>query len=271
MLLNEEIERIKSIMGIVAESEDLSKDKSVKKLLSTINELEKKDKVLLLSCSNRYQFDKNNIDVPKSKLLALYIKEKLGDKATFIDVTELKILPCEGNVSRSEGNSCGLLKAMLKDKDKNPSGYHRCWVNINEPSDELWKISKELFESDTVLFFSSVRWGQTNMYYQNLIERLTWIQNRHTTLGESNIIKDVESGYICTGQNWNGKNVVKTQKEVHHYYGFKPNNKLYWNWQYTENPNDETQRSYKASHKKFLTDMDIPKTFVEEKEKTKKK
>jgi hypothetical protein len=31
MLLNEEIERIKSIMGIVAESEDLSKDKSVKR------------------------------------------------------------------------------------------------------------------------------------------------------------------------------------------------------------------------------------------------
>ena len=56
-----------------------------------------------------------------------------------------KIFPCEGNVSRADGNSCGLLKAALKDKKKNPSGHHRCWVNINEPSDELWKISKELF------------------------------------------------------------------------------------------------------------------------------
>jgi multimeric flavodoxin WrbA len=103
-------------------------------------------------------------------------------------------------------------------------------VNINEPSDELWKISKVLFESDVVIFFSSVRWGQANMYYQNLMERLTWIQNRHTTLGESNLIKDIESGYICTGQNWNGNNVVDTQKESHEYYGFKINDSLYWNW-----------------------------------------
>jgi multimeric flavodoxin WrbA len=181
----------------------------------------------------------------------------LGDKATYIDITELKILPCEGNVSRADGNSCGLLKATLKDKKKNPTGHHRCWVNINEPSDELWKVSRELFESDAVLFFSSVRWGQANMYYQNLMERLTWIQNRHTTLGESNLIKDIESGFICVGQNWNGENVTETQKESHEYYGFKPNNKLYWNWQYTKNMHDETQKSYKASHNKFLKDMKI--------------
>ncbi len=118
-------------------------------------------------------------------------------------------------------------------------------------------INRELFESDVVLFFSSVRWGQANMYYQNLMERLTWIQNRHTTLGESNLIKDIESGFICVGQNWNGENVTETQKESHEYYGFKPNNKLYWNWQYTKNMHDETQKSYKASHDKFLKDMKI--------------
>jgi multimeric flavodoxin WrbA len=268
MTIKEEIDRIRYMMNVLTESDDNTPNTiEFKKLKVTIDELKKKDKVLLLSCSNRYQFDPKKPDVPKSKLLSLFIKEELGDKATFIDVTELKILPCEGNVSRSEGNSCGLLKAMLKDKDKNPSGFHRCWVNINEPSDELWKISRELFESDVVLFFSSVRWGQANMYYQNLIERLTWIQNRHTTLGESNIIKDIETGYICTGQNWNGINVVDTQKEVHNYYGFKPNNKLYWNWQYTENPNDETQKSYKASGKKFLNDMGISESFLEEEKK----
>jgi multimeric flavodoxin WrbA len=269
--LNEEISRIKSIMGVITESEKFGMSDTFKKLKKTIEVLKEKDKVLILSCSNRYQFDPKNIDIPKSKLLGMYIQEELGDKATFIDVTELKILPCEGNVSRSEGNSCGLLKAMLKDKDKNPSGYHRCWVNINEPSDELWKISKELFESDAVVFFSSVRWGQTNMYYQNLIERLTWIQNRHTTLGESNIIKDIESGYICVGQNWNGANVIETQKGVHDYYGFKVNEDLYWNWQYTQNSDDETQKSYKASHNKFLKDTKIPEEFVEENEKSKKK
>jgi multimeric flavodoxin WrbA len=272
MNLQEELNRIKDMMCIVSESKDDSPNTvSFRNLKKTIDELKKKKKVLLLSCSNRYQFDTNNIDIPKSRLIALYIKEELGDIAEYIDVTEMKILPCEGNVSRKDGNSCGILKAILKDKKKNPSGDHRCWVNINEPSDELWKISKELFESDAVIFFSSIRWGQANMYYQNLIERLNWLENRHTTLGESNIIKDIETGFICVGQNWNGENVSKTQKEVHRFYGFKPNDDLYWNWQYTKDENDETQKSYKESHKKFLKDTGIKESFVEDQSKDIKK
>jgi multimeric flavodoxin WrbA len=252
-ILQEELGRLRQLML----SEEMVQSDGYKKLKQTIDILKKKDKVLLLSCSNRYQFDSKNIDTPKSRLLALHIQEELGDKAIFIDITELKILPCEGNVSRADGNSCGLLKSALKDKKKNPTGHHRCWVNINEPSDELWKVSRELFESDAVVFFSSIRWGQTNMYYQNLIERLNWIENRHTTLGESNIVKNIETGFICVGQNWNGEKVTETQKEVHTFYGFKPNDKLYWNWQYTKNQNDETQKSYKASHGKFIKDMKI--------------
>ena len=191
-------------------------------------------------------------------MIAMYLKEELGDNAVLIDVTDLKILPCEGNVSRKDGNSCGVKDAVLKDKDKNPTGQHRCWVNINEKSDELWKISKELFESDAVIFFSSIRWGQTNMYYQNLIERLNWLENRHTTLGESNIIKNIETGFICVGQNWNGEVVNETQKKVHEYYGFKPNDSLYWNWQYTKDVNDETKKSYKDAYGKFIKDTKLP-------------
>jgi hypothetical protein len=92
----------------------------------------------------------------------------------------------------------------------------------------------------------------------NLIERLTWIENRHATLGESNIVKDIETGFICVGQNWNGENVTEIQKKVHEFYGFKPNDDLYWNSQYTKNVNDETQKSYKASHNKFIKDTKIP-------------
>jgi hypothetical protein len=95
------------------------------------------------------------------------------------------------------------------------------------------------------------------MYYQNLIERLTWIENRHNTLGESNLIKNIESGFICVGQNWNGEVVSETQKKVHEFYGFKPNNDLYWNWQYTKNTKDETQKSYKNSYAKFIKDTKI--------------
>jgi len=238
--------------------EELVQSDAWKAIQKTIDVLKKKKKVLLLSCSNRYNWDDNAIDVPKSKMIAMYLHSQLTNNSVLIDVPELNIFPCEGNVSRKDGNSCGVLKAALKDKDKNPSGHHRCWASYNNPKDELWKISKELFESDAVIFFSSIRWGQTNMYYQNLIERLTWIENRHTTLGESNLIKDVQSGFICVGQNWNGEVVSETQKDVHKFYGFKPNNDLYWNWQYTKNVNDETQKSYKASHKKFIQDTKIP-------------
>jgi multimeric flavodoxin WrbA len=253
MNLQENIQRIKQLII----SEEMVQSDAWKTLKKTLDVLKNKEKVLLLSCSNRYNWDEDNVDVPKSKLLATYIHEELGDKSTLIDVTDLKIFPCEGNVSRKDGNSCGVLKAKLKDKEKNPSGEHRCWVNINEKSDELWKISKELLESDTVVFFSSIRWGQTNMYYQKLIERLTWLQNRHSTLGESNIIKDIESGFICVGQNWNGENVNNTQMKVHEFYGFKINKDLYWNWQYTKDVNDESLKSYKDSHKKFIKDTKI--------------
>ena len=238
-------------------SEEMVQSDAWKTLKKTLDVLKNKKKVLLLSCSNRYNWDENNVDIPKSKLLATYIHEELGDKSVLIDVTDLKILPCEGNVSRKDGNSCGVLKAKLKDKEKNPSGEHRCWVNVNEKSDELWKISRELLESDAVVFFSSIRWGQTNMYYQNLIERLTWLQNRHSTLGESNVLKNIESGFICVGQQWNGENVNNTQMKVHEFYGFKINKDLYWNWQYTKDHNDESLKSYKDSHEKFIKDTKI--------------
>lgn len=254
MNIQENIDRIKQLII----SEEMVQSDAWKTLKNTLDILKDKKKVLLLSCSNRYNWDENDIDIPKSKMIAMYLNEELGKKSTLIDVSELNIVPCEGNVSRKEGNGCGLLKSKLKDKDKNPSGYHRCWASLNSPDDELWKISKELFESDAVIFFSSIRWGQTNMFYQNLIERLTWIENRHATLGESNIVKDIETGFICVGQNWNGENVTEIQKKVHEFYGFKINDNLYWNWQYTKDVNDETQKSYKDSHKKFIKDTKIP-------------
>lgn len=234
---------------------------TLRALEKTIAELESFDKVLLLACSNRYNWDLNKMDIPKSTILAMVINEYLGDKSVLIDVPELKIYPCEANVSRAEGNSCGIKKALLKDKTKNPSGEHRCWASFNNNDDELWKISKELLTSNCVVFFASVRWGQASMFYQKLIERLTWLENRHTSLGESNILEDIQSGFICTGQNWNGLDVVDTQKKVHYFYGFKPNDKLYWNWQYTHKLSDESQASYKDAFPKFVDKFDIKNLF----------
>jgi len=234
---------------------------NLSRLEKTITELDKLDKVLLLACSNRYNWNKDDVDIPKSTILAMIIQEALGDKAVLIDVPELTIHPCEGNVSRKDGNSCGIKKALLKDDKKNPSGFHRCWASLNNSDDELWRISKELFESNAVIFFTSVRWGQASMFYQKLIERLTWLENRHATLGESNVIKDIESGFICTGQNWHGLDVVETQRKVHSFYGFKPNDKFYWNWQYTNKSTDETQTSYKDSFGAFAKKFGLDKLY----------
>jgi len=218
------------------------------KVSRVIEHLKKKKKVLFLTTSNRWEGDKEK---PKSTLLAEFIKSKVGDTVELIDVSKLNIYCCEGNVSKKDGNNCGVKEAVLKDKEKNPSGNHRCWASINNKDDELWKVSKPLFEADAVVFFISIRWGQTNSVYQRLIERLDWIENRYSTLKEDNIIKDKDVGIIAVGQNWNGANVIETQKQVLDFYGFNLVDDLCFNWQYTKDTLDESQKSYKDASKAF--------------------
>jgi len=218
------------------------------KVLRVIEHLKKKKKVLFLTTSNRWEGDKEK---PKSTILAEFIKSKVGDTVELIDVSKLNIYCCEGNVSKKDGNNCGVKEAVLKDKEKNPSGNHRCWASINNKDDELWKVSKPLFEADAVVFFISIRWGQTNSVYQRLIERLDWIENRYSTLKEDNIIKDKDVGIIAVGQNWNGANVIETQKQVLDFYGFNLVDDLCFNWQYTKDTLDESQKSYKDASKAF--------------------
>lgn len=221
-----------------------------KKIKDLKEYLKTKNNILFLTTSNRRPDKKD--DKPKSTQFAYHLKNELSDKnIKIIEVPELNILPCVGNVSSLEGNVCGQKAALLKDKDKNPSGHHRCWVSWGNEDDELWKITKELFESDCVIFFASVRWGQANGIYQKLIERLDWLENRHTTLGESNIIKDIDAGFIVIGHNWNGNVVVETQQKVLNFFGFKTPKELFFNWQYTTNALDETQTGYEREPEVF--------------------
>ena len=117
-----------------------------------IEYLSGKKKVLFLTTSNRWDGSK---EIPKSTLLAMDIQKKLEEttEVTLLEIHKLKIFPCEGNVSGVEGNNCGVKDAQLKDEEKDPSGNHRCWASINNKEDELWKVSKELFESEAVIFF----------------------------------------------------------------------------------------------------------------------
>jgi nicotinamide mononucleotide adenylyltransferase/multimeric flavodoxin WrbA len=226
------------------------------KLTETIEYLKGKNKVLLLSTSNRGPYiEENNGEIAKSLILAHIVKEALGDKAVLFDVAKMNIVVCEGNVSMKTGNACGLKKAALEDPEKNPTGNHRCWANLNFPEDELWKISKELFNSDAVIFFGSNRWGVPNSIYQKLIERLNWIENRHTTLGEDNLVAAIESGMIWLGHNWNMVNTLELQKQVHQFYGFNVNEALYWGWQYTEDAEDESKEGYRKDFPEFRAQL----------------
>jgi multimeric flavodoxin WrbA len=227
-------------------------------LVRMIDELSRFEKVLFLTCSNRYGQILRTQD-PKSTILAKVMASKL-DNVTIINVPELNIYPCEGNVSREDGNRCGIRAATLKDDKKNPTGYHRCWASIHNPDDELWKISKELFESDCVMFFASVRWGQANMYYQKLIERLNWINNRFVPLGEDSVIKNIESGFMIVGQHYGGEPIAENQMAMHDYFGFKVNPSLYSYWQAEDIYfDDETLRGYLESYPRFYSEFRIKK------------
>ena len=212
-------------------------------------------KVLFITTSNRGEYvEKTYGEKAKSTLLAEhlgYLLKNKGVDVEIIDASKLKIYNCLGCVSEKKGNMCGNPKSKVKDKEKNPTGYLKCWASHDFKDDQLWKIAKSIYESDSVIFFSSVRWGTPNSIYQKLIERLNWLENRHTTLLEDNIIKGIDAGIIAVGHNWNGEDVIKTQMQVLDFYGFKVPKELSWNWQYTSDIYDETQKSYKNSFKRF--------------------
>lgn len=228
-----------------------------------IEYLSGKKKVLFLTTSNRWEGSK---EIPKSTLLAMDIKKKLEEttEVTLLEIPKLKIFPCEGNVSGVEGNNCGVKDAQLKDEEKDPSGNHRCWASINNKEDELWKVSKELFESEAVIFFISVRWGQANAFYQKLIERLNWIENRKTTLEDINIVEGIDAGCVIIGQNWNGEQVLETQKQVYEFYGFNVPDEISLSWQFTSDSDDESQESYKEAPSAFGKEFEISITRLKE-------
>jgi hypothetical protein len=225
--------------------------------------LQSKNDILFLTTSTRYV--KHPWDIPKTTQLARQIKKHLsqkGKRVRLIEVPQLVIHPCEGNISAKRGNNCGIPEAALPDKRKNPTGNHRCWASINNKDDELYKITRLLFESKVVVFFVSVRWGQTNSVYQRLLERLSWIENRVTTHGEKPIpqLKKLEAGLVLFGHNWNDEQVMKTQKQNYEWFGWKTPDPLSLFWQYTKNAEEESPESYADAVEKFgeLVQIAVP-------------
>lgn len=233
---------------------------NLKKLYNYLKK-QKNKKILFLTTSNRWEGDN---ELPKSSIIADELIKKLGsDNVQLINVAKLKIYPCEGNVSTKRGNTCGLKEAKLDDKEKNPTGHIRCWAALNNKSDEMYKVANAIFDADIVIFFGSIRWGKMNSIYGELVERLTWLDNRHTTLGESNLLKDKEVGVIATGHNWNGEEAVKLEKQVLGFFGFKTPDVLSFNWQWTKDKNDESKKGYLEDFGDFLREFDFVESLKE--------
>jgi hypothetical protein len=225
-----------------------------------IRHLESKNDILLLTTSSRYR--EHTWDIPKTTQLALRIRDHLRHRrrrVTLLDVAKLKIHTCEGNISGKRGNNFGVPEAKLRDHGKNPTGHHRCWASINNKDDQLYKISRELFKSQAVVFFVSVRWGQTNSVYQRLFERLSWIENRVSSLGEGPIpqLKKLEAGIVLFGHNWNDRQVLVTQKQNFKWFGWKTPAALSFNWQYTRDAEEESPESYFGAIEEFGTLLQI--------------
>jgi len=127
----------------------------------------------------------------------------------------------------------------------------------------MYKVANAIYESDVIIFFGSVRWGKLNAIYANLMERLTWIENIHNTLGEKNILKNKESKVVVVGQNFNGHNVVELEKKVLDFFGFKIFNELSFNWQFLSDSKDESQKSYKEAYDSFIKQFNFDETLKE--------
>jgi multimeric flavodoxin WrbA len=127
----------------------------------------------------------------------------------------------------------------------------------------MHRVANAIYAADIVIFFGSIRWGKMNAIYTQLLERLTWLENRHATLGESNILKEKEAGIVAIGHNWNGKEAVKLEKEVLEFFGFKTPDTLSFNWQYLDDADDESQAGYKKEYKAFMKEFDFVESLKE--------
>jgi len=226
-----------------------------------IGTLSSHKKVTFVTTSTRSEYIEKKGESPKSSQLARNIAESLRRRGIEVDVingAKLNIHNCLGCVSEQHGNHCGAKEAMVKDEKKNPNGLLRCWASHDYKDDELWKISKSIYESQAVIFFGSQRWGGVNAIYQKIIERLDWMESMHTTLGEDNSIKNIQAGLVLIGQNWRVKESLELQKNVLEFFGFDIKEELFIGWQYTRDKFDESDNSYKNATETFENSWGIP-------------
>lgn len=226
-------------------------------------------KVTFITTSTRSPYVEKFGESPKSSQLARNLAEKLKQrdvKVEIIDAAKLNIHNCLGCVSELHGNNCGVKESAVKGDVKNPHGHLRCWASHDFEDDELYKIANAIYDSQAVIFFGSQRWGSVNAIYQKVIERLDWMENMHSTLGEKSTIDNIMAGLVVIGQNWQVDQSLTTQKKVLEFFGFQVPEELYMGWQYTRDVNDESPEAYRDAVDTFEIAWNTP-LFHWEKEK----
>jgi multimeric flavodoxin WrbA len=124
-------------------------------------------------------------------------------------------------------------------------------------------VANKIYESDIIIFFGSIRWGKMNAIYSNLMERLTWLEARHSSLGESNLLRDKEAGIIAMGHNWNVQSAVELEKDVLRFYGFKVPKELSFYRQWTSDSSDESLSGYRKDYFDFMKEFEVVKSIKE--------
>ena len=228
-------------------------------------------KVTFITTSTRSPYVEKFGESPKSSQLARNLAEKLKQrdvKVEIIDAAKLNIHNCLGCVSELHGNHCGAKESAVKGDVKNPHGHLRCWASHDFEDDELYKIANAIYDSQAVIFFGSQRWGSVNAIYQKVIERLDWMENMHSTLGEKSTIDNIMAGLVVIGQNWQVDQSLTTQKKVLEFFGFQVPEELYMGWQYTRDVNDESPESYRDAVDTFEIAWNTPLFHWEKKKGT---
>lgn len=233
----------------------------IEDIRSFLDTLSRHKKVTFVTTSTRSPYVEKKGESPKSSQLARHLAQKLKERGVNVEVfdaAKLKIYECLGCVSEVNGNHCGSIDSKLDDKEKNPNGLLRCWASHDFEDDELWKISKSLYESQAIIFFGSQRWGGVNSVYQKLIERLDWIENMHASMGEKNSVEKIQAGLVLIGQNWRVQESLELQRKVLEFFGFLVPEELYIGWQYTRDVYDESPQSYKNAPDTFEQAWNMP-------------
>lgn len=209
-----------------------------------------------------------NEDKSSSKYLLKHVLSRIeqeGHDVDFIDANKLHIV---------KNLSC---YTSGKESCAHPdSGKYRCWAHKNSHDDpekfggkdEMGEIYDAIESADVILFATSTRWMSHSALLQTIIERMNTLENRHSSYGEKNPLKDKICGVIVTGLHYQVQRVGSHVQEVMRTLGMQSPINGILAWQRTmdmsfEHPDNDLK--YARDH--FLLDDDGArqvKSFVKE-------